>query len=507
MNTLTIQGIRRIGQNRLEYDYTVEGDWSYYFEPSNPMWAEYSVPVGHVPDSIAVLPLIGNVIVLASLMDADIYVKEIDRDFYECVEEFLRGYDTIMPDHVHFKLRDIVHAEQIVDNPLSETEQAENLLFFSGGVDATCSLVEHLEEKPALVTIWGADIPWDNEESWSRAIRFNQEVADRYGLNLLTVRSNFRRSLQDDHVNDYCVNLVDDWWWSAFHHSVAMMCLAAPMAAGSRKRLYFGSTYSEKDRKEWGRYVTASDPLIDDHVRFCGCQVVHDGYQYSRYDKIKRIGDFYRNRDEKPYLRVCYLSNTGKNCCKCEKCASAIMSLLLSGNNPEDYGFHYDAESLPADFAAGMQEMARAEKYAFLSFYHDIQAEYRRSHTPDQVPPILRAFYEVELETLADFLFVPNNELAARDQSARRTEARLYDQIGQLQYKLGVAEEAIRKQEQLLCENADKDHAATEDLCSQLAAAQQEKLALVEKLNSVYRSHSWKVTAPLRRVASFLKKT
>ena len=239
MNIMRVQEIKHVNRNRLEYVYSIEGEWSKYFEPSNPMWAEYSEPVDQIPDSIAVLPLIGNVIVLASLMDADIYVDEIDRDFYECIEEFIEGFDNIMPDHVHFKHRDIVHAGRIVDAPLSQTEQEENLLFFSGGVDATFSLISHLEEKPALVTVWGADIPWNNEESWKQAIGFNQEVADRYDLRMLTIRSNFRKSLNNDPLEEYSMALVKDWWWSAFHHSVAMMCLAAPLAYGGEVSLFW----------------------------------------------------------------------------------------------------------------------------------------------------------------------------------------------------------------------------------------------------------------------------
>lgn len=287
MNRMTIQNIRRAGPTKLEYDYYVEGPWSKYFAPENPMWAEYQTPVDQVPDSIAVLPLIGNVIVLASLMDAEIYVDEIDRDFFDSIEQFLQGFVAVMPDHIRFKLQNIVHAGKIVENPLSDTDRAENLVFFSGGVDATFSLISHLEEKPALVTIWGADIPWYDETSWKQAISFNQEAADRHGVPLWTIRSNFRCSLHDVNVNDYAVQLVNDWWWPAFHHSIAMMCLAAPLACGRRKTLYFGSSYSSKDLPEWGSYVLASDPKIDNHVRFCGCQVRHDGYECSRFDKIR----------------------------------------------------------------------------------------------------------------------------------------------------------------------------------------------------------------------------
>lgn len=458
MNIMRVQEIKHVNRNRLEYAYTIEGEWSKYFEPSNPMWAEYSEPVDQIPDSIAVLPLIGNVIVLASLMDADIYVDEIDRDFYECIEEFIEGFDSIMPDHVHFKHRDIIHAGRIVDASLSQTEQEENLLFFSGGVDATFSLISHLEEKPALVTVWGADIPWDNEDSWKQAIGFNQEVADRYDLRMLTIRSNFRKSLNNDPLEEYSMALVKDWWWSAFHHSIAMMCLAAPFADSRRANLYFGSSYSSKDHKDWGSYVLASAPEIDNHVRFCGCQVIHDGYDFSRFDKIRQIGNYYSKQEIKPFLRVCYLSNTGKNCCVCEKCASAIMSLILVGENPGDYGFQYNEETLPKNFAAGMQQMAREGKYDFLSLYYDIQAAYRSKYAEDQVPPTLRLFYEADMEALADFLLVPNNEYIEYKQRVRESEAVLYDQIGLLKYELEVQKNAANHcvSPEPPCENTKK---------------------------------------------------
>lgn len=440
MNIMKIHKINRIGSKRLEYVYSIEGEWKRYFEESNPMWVEYSKSVEYVPDSIAIIPLIGNVIVLASLMNAEIYVDEIDRDFYECIEEFIQGFDDIMPEHVNFKKEGLVRAKNIVEKCLLTEEKETNLLFYSGGVDATSSLISHLDEKPTLVTIWGADIPYYDLERWKRAIEFNQKVADRYDLQLLTIQSNFRKSLQDDNVNVYSMELVKDWWWSAFHHSVAMMCLAAPIANSRCEKIYFGSSFSEKDKKEWGSYVIASVPQIDNHVRFCGCKVTHDGFEFSRYDKIKRICDFYKNQNEKPYLRVCYLSSEGTNCGTCEKCAIAIMGILLAGEKPEDYGFCYEKEEHPKYFSAGIQELARMEKYDFLSQCQDIQIAYKSKYKLGEIPPELRLFYVADLEMLADFLHVPNNECIAMDKAAKKHQAFLYDKIGQLQYMLETKE-------------------------------------------------------------------
>ena len=507
MNIMRVQEIRCVNQNRLEYSYTIEGEWSKYFEPGNPMWVEYSQPVDQVPDSVAVLPLVGNVIVLASLMDADIYVDEIDRDFYECIEEFIRGYDNIMPDHVHFKHRDIVHANKIVDTPLSQTEQEENLLFFSGGVDATFSLITHLEEKPALVTIWGADIPWDNEESWKQAIGFNQEVADRYDLKMLTACSNFRLALNDDNVNEYSLALVNDWWWHAFHHSVAMMCIAAPLTSGKRKILYFGSTFSSKDEKNWGPYTIASDPQIDNYVRFCGCQVIHDGYAFSRHEKVQRICEYYNCREEKTYLRVCFLSDTGTNCGRCAKCTRTIMDILLSGGDPYDYGFQDWEEDFDIHFAAGLQETARSKrKYNFMSNFKHIQIAYRNKYPIQQVPPVLRAFYEVDLEILADFLHVPNNECITRDKVAREFQDQLFQQIGQLKYEAKMNLQSSEDYVSSLSADLVRSNAEKQILNAEIDITRNKIHVLEKRLQQMEQSTSWRVTKPLRFAGKLLRK-
>lgn len=477
MNSLKIHGIQRVNANRLEYSYSVEGDWAKYFELSDPMWVEYSQPVKEVPDSVAVLPLIGNVLVLASLMDAEILVNEIDADFYACVEDVIGGFEKVMPRHVHFKKTQLIRAEKIVKNEPVKEETAENLLFFSGGVDATSSLINHLEEKPALVTIWGADIPWNQKEAWDQAISFNREVAERYALSLLEIRTNIRTSLQDVEVNDFTVKLVNDWWWPTFHHSLAMMGVSAPLAYSKSKKLYIGSSYCAKDKVEWGTYVLASDPKIDNHVKFCGCQVVHDGYEYSRYDKIEGICRFYEKEEKKPFLRVCYRANTGENCGICEKCSLTMMAIVLAGANPKDYGFAYDEEKLPMYFAMAVQEKIRNKnKYSFMSQYSDVHSAYKKVYKLENVPSVLRAFYEADPEHLYDFMHASGIQCVKKDDGAailREEKEELQKQIDSLW--LEIEKYKVHNQ------------------------------ALQEHVHAMQQSNSWKLTKPVRAVGRIVK--
>lgn len=419
MNSIIIQQILQHG-NRIDYQYEIAGEWEKYFDPNIRFWVSYSQNVESIPKSIAVLPLVGNVIVMASLFDAVIYVDEIDEDFYNCVDKFIEGYQELSP-KLHFKRNRLIQAQKVVLNTPQSAED-RGMLFFSGGVDAWSSLLTHLNEKPTLVSIWGADIPFDNRSGWEQVYQNVCEVSEKYDLSLITIHSTLRRFINEAQLNQFSFEAVNDNWWSAFQHSVAMMCLAAPIAACKMKNIYFASTYSAKDKRSWGSYVTASDPLIDDYVRFGGCRVVHDGYEFSRHDKVERICTYFKGAQEKPYLRVCFSSAKGDNCGKCEKCANTVMSILLAGEDPASFGFPYDQEQLPFYFASGMQEMAREEKYAFLSFYYDIWTAYREKTSADQVPDVLKAFYSTDLEVLADFLSVPCNKCEANKETQKRLQ-------------------------------------------------------------------------------------
>ena len=57
-----------------------------------------------------------------------------------------------------------IHADKLENNSYSENNGAA--AFFSGGVDAFNTLVNHAEEKPVLLTLWGADVKLDDVSGW-----------------------------------------------------------------------------------------------------------------------------------------------------------------------------------------------------------------------------------------------------------------------------------------------------------------------------------------------------
>lgn len=81
MNQFVIKDIL-IDHSRISYDYDIIGDWKRYFDPVTKFYVDYGEDITGIPKSLAAVPLICNVIVLASLLNAKIYTPSLDMDFY-----------------------------------------------------------------------------------------------------------------------------------------------------------------------------------------------------------------------------------------------------------------------------------------------------------------------------------------------------------------------------------------------------------------------------------------
>ena len=99
--------------------------------------------------------------------------------------------------------------------------------------------------------------------------------------------------------------------------------------------MYIASSYCLED----GTVRCASDPSIDNYVRFGKCHVVHDGFEFSRQDKLHNIVQFCQKNNTKMKLHVCWETQKGSNGCFCEKCYCTMAGLIVEGANPEEYGF------------------------------------------------------------------------------------------------------------------------------------------------------------------------
>lgn len=322
--------------NLIQYQHESSIEISRYIKEK--LYCHYSKNIEAVPDSIAVLPFISDVLPFIWLTDSVIEVDEIDKDFFECVHKVREGYKEMYP---MLSWGGKLKAKHIVDNRARGTSKKEAVQLFSSGVDAFTTFFRHFDEKPDFITVWGGgDVNINDVSGWKNVSEHIQKVAGEYGLQTFFIKSNFLEFLNIDNLNEIVLKSGDQWW-HGFQHALALLGLSAPISM-DYQRLYIASSYPAYMK---GQYTLASDPSIDNHVKFNGIQVIHDGYELDRQDKVRYLVE--KKEEGFPIgLRVCWESNGGSNCCSCEKCYRTILEIVSEGGNPNQMGFVWDYSSI-----------------------------------------------------------------------------------------------------------------------------------------------------------------
>lgn len=359
---------------RLEVLYNIDGEVRKYFKPGvNTFWAEYNENIDSVPQSIAVIPFVGNVLPIVWLADAELVVDELDKTFYECLPEVRHGYILLSP-MLDF-LGGRITVKRVIDNGYHPSQQ--EAVLFSGGVDAFATLFNHVYSKPMLITLHGSDIALDDEEGW-RVVSTHVNSTAKI-LNLPEprfVKTNFREFIAGKEWR--LIRKSGESWWHGYQHGLGIISHAAPIAwLHKLNRIYIASSYSYEYK-----VICASDPVIDSHVRFAGTEVRHDGYYMNRIDKVKKIVDVCESSGKNIQLRVCYISRGGHNCCKCEKCIRTIFNILAVNGNPERYGFNMVMDVAKQYKNIVMKELADNKHIRF--YWHPIQ-DYIKLHRPTAI--------------------------------------------------------------------------------------------------------------------------
>ena len=386
MNSITIKS-KIVTDYRIEYEYTIMGEWKKYFT-NETFYAEYSRPIKDINNSIAIIPVLGTVLPISWVFDAEIIVDEIDEMFYNSIPEFKKGYINMFP-QLNFRGRLV--ADKIIKN---ENSGSKSAALFSGGVDAFATLFTQIGKNPDLITIWGADIAAENDDGWNVVKNHRDKVLDLLRLAGITIKSSFRKSINEIELSAYSLKNANDNWWHGFHHGIGMFALTAPIAyINGYSELYVASSFTAEYK---GQYTAASDPTIDNYVKFCGCNVVHDGYEFNRQDKIHNICKYSNEHNIKIPLRVCWESTGGSNCCRCEKCCRTMLGIYAEGHNPVNFGFNFWNDSL----SLLRKTLSKSSSFGDMR-YGGIQKRMRDNYSKKEIIPSLRWFYTTDVNVLA----------------------------------------------------------------------------------------------------------
>lgn len=379
-NQLYITNVK-VAAHRIAIHYEVSGAWQKYFADRD-FFAVYSEDLSGLPESVAVIPFLANVIPIAWYHHGEIFVDTLDQAFYACLPDVLRGYQNMYP---AIALSGMLTVQTLENNSVQGDAAG---VFFSGGVDSYYSLLQHMEEQPHLLTIWGADIRLDDTEGWHRVKEHSRLVAEQYALPYHTIQSNFRTIL-DEGALSAALPEQGFSWWHEFQHGIGILSMAAPITYvyGIRK-VYMASTCTI-DR---GSFTCASDPTIDNYVRYHSCRMVHDGYEASRQDKIRFLVTYAGQRHTGLPLRVCWESAGGGNCGVCEKCCRTMTAIYLEDGDPADFGFADCRANSFSAIGSRLKRRIRME-YAAACYWEHIHARFLEKYTIHTCPRAWRWFY------------------------------------------------------------------------------------------------------------------
>ena len=350
----------------------------------------FDVEIEKIPDSIAVIPALCSLLPIAWVFNLEIKCEELDKVFYESIPNIKNGYKKMYPS-INFDGR------VIVNNIITNNYDAEKAgVLFSGGVDATTTVLRHLNEKPDIITIFGADIKLSDKTGIENVNRSNIKFSKLYDLDYQKIFSSFKLFLNEERLQ-HEVKLIDPsyGWWHDFHHGIGLIGLVAPLSyIKGYSKIYIASSFH---KSQWGQYTCASDPVIDNNLKYGKTITIHDGYELTRTDKIRFINEHAKESNKKPYLRVCWESSGGKNCCDCEKCRRTYLALLAEGANPNEFGLAFTKKQ----YSRMVSWCKRHLPYQFgktaVFRYEPIKQSFINNYSIEEMPKGLAWIREVEI--------------------------------------------------------------------------------------------------------------
>ena len=87
------------------------------------------------------------------IFDAELVLDEIDEGFYRSIKEFKEGYKRMYP---MIKFNGKLTYNKLIDNSYNVTDKVA--AFYSGGLDASSTVVTHYDERPMLMNLQGSYI-------------------------------------------------------------------------------------------------------------------------------------------------------------------------------------------------------------------------------------------------------------------------------------------------------------------------------------------------------------
>lgn len=337
--------------------------------------------------SIQIMPFIMNVVSIVWISGHDYYIESMDEELYNSLEKVKEVFKRM---YKKTSWRGRLIPRKLVKNSYKHSHKGGKermALLFSGGLDSTASSLYHKDKKQLLVTVWGHwDLPLHDKKLWGVRKEQLRAFGAQYGHENSFIKSNYYSFLNRP-VLDNLSHEISSWRIFTVE-GIGWAGLVAPlMLLKGYPELRHASTVT------WDfNYPAAANPFVDDNIKFSGVRLKHDLFDMNRIEKCEFIARICKQEKiEKPLIRVCEEKIVG-NCCRCQKCVRTILEFAVIGENPRDYGFEGDVETVIKKSKNFMQHHTNGATTVW-HFKHIqeklLEKEQRGDHIPDDLAWIL----------------------------------------------------------------------------------------------------------------------
>lgn len=291
--------------------------------------------------TIYTIPLVLNVISTIWISGKIYTIEAMDKDLYESLKIIKKVFKRLYPQTAW---DGELIADLLVENRGPNVQNDIITIPFSHGLDSVCTSFIYHNTPQLLLTIRGMpDIALGEKEDcrWEQTKNLVAQFAKNYGHQNTYIYSNFHDFFNWNVLNKMSPEIPQ--WRLYAVEDLGWIGMAAPILAthGYNKLLLVSNIGAT------GNHPGASGPLVANNVTVAGITCRIDSFEKSRLDKNKTIADICNTYHiEKPLTLVCtQWLDERKNCCRCQKCCITMISFLVLGEDPKDYGFEMDLPS------------------------------------------------------------------------------------------------------------------------------------------------------------------
>ncbi len=319
-------------ENKLFVKFCFSEEVRRYFNGDR-LFLTFDQNIEKINKSILSIPALSVVAPVAWAVGADVYLDSTDACFLRSLKNVESQFIKWFP---RFSFSTEIHVDHVVSDASSGKRVA---LLFSGGLDSLTSYLQHKEQKPVLISIWGVGVPISESRYWNLLKEKLQDFADQEGLRIHFVETNanelLNMELLDRNFLPAGFRPAGFNWNLAVSHGLIHVGVASPLLWPQFGTLLVASSDSNN--------IWAPDgSLLFGHadVSLGNTKVFYDNHELTRLEKVRILKSNPRYSDK---LIVC--TSTSKfsanptaiptlNCCECEKCLRTIAELALEGIDP-----------------------------------------------------------------------------------------------------------------------------------------------------------------------------